>query len=248
MNKLTKVLISVVAFILLAACGGGGGGGASPSVAAPVQSASPKTALIEAYGDSTQYGVTFVPGVGWPQNPLNVPYYLQVSLQAQFGLGVTVSNQGVSSTTGGMLLHGTDGMHAPWQQQMAQSKAQIVAINHEINDSGLGQETPTDYQFALEQLVGIARNAGKIVVLEEPAPVCYDVTKAALQEQYLAVMRSVAAELNVPLVANYDYVKSLPNWQAMEPDCIHPNADLYKIVADRENAVLAPIVKLVMSL
>ncbi|WP_164977947.1 SGNH/GDSL hydrolase family protein [Burkholderia pseudomallei] len=198
--------------------------------------------MIEAYGDSTQYGVTFSQSAGWTQNPYNAPYYLNTSLQAQFGAAVTVSNQGVSSTSAAMLLYGTDGAHLPWAQQMAQSRAQIVTINHAINDSGLGHETPADYKFALEQLIGIARAAGRAVVLEEPAPVCHDAAKAALLDQYILIMESVAQSLNVPIVLNYAYIKTLPNWRTMEPDCIHPDADLYKIIADRESRVVAPIV------
>lgn len=234
----------------LSACGGGGGG--SPPSTQALQTSIPKPVLIEAYGDSTQFGVTYMPVGQWPQNPYNAPYFLQSGLQARFGVGVMVTNEGVSGTSGGQLLQGIDGRHQPWAAQMAQSRAQIVEINHGINDAAIGQETLVDYKWTLEELVIIARNYGKAVVLVEPNPRCDNVGNppggiypngSAKLDTFIPVMRAVAQELNVPIVSNYDYIKSLPDWCSMEPDGVHPNAALYQIVADREAAVIGPIVK-----
>jgi lysophospholipase L1-like esterase len=192
---------------------------------------------IEAYGDSKEYGVTFTGGL-WIQNAGNSPAYLQALL----GSSAAVFNNGVPGSSGAMLLNGTDGVHPAWQQQMAQSSAKIITISHGTNDSGLGAETASDYLFVLNQLVGIARASGKTVVLDEPAPRCDDPAKAAKLDQFVVIMRQVAQSQGVKIVMNYDYIKSLPNWQAMMPDCVHPNADMYKLIATRESAIIAPLV------
>ena len=57
----------------------------------------------------------------------------------------------------------------------------------------------------------------------------------AKQGEYVAAARA----LGLPVAETYGYVRTLPGWQAMEPDHIHPNDALYeKIVTN----VLAPAV------
>lgn len=60
---------------------------------------------------------------------------------------------------------------------------------------------------------------------------------------YVTVLRNVAQANQVTLIAQYDYIASLPNWQAMLTDCLHPNDALYAIKAQREAAVLGPMVQ-----
>lgn len=178
----------------------------------------------------------------WPQNPGNAPAYLGWALQVTYGPTVQVSNQGVSGTTATQLLNGTDGVHPDWRTQMQNSKAQIIAINHMINDAYEQQETAQQYGNSLTELVQIAQYYGKTVVLEEPAPTCADPVKYATQEQFVGVMEWVASNLNVNIVTEDAFIKTIGNWQSHEPDCIHPDAYLYQIIGDRENSVISPIV------
>jgi lysophospholipase L1-like esterase len=53
----------------------------------------------------------------------------------------------------------------------------------------------------------------------------------------------VATQMNVPLVTQFDYIQSLPNWQSMLTDGVHPGDQLYAIKAQREYDVIAPLVK-----
>jgi hypothetical protein len=121
--------------------------------------------------------------------------------------------------------------------------SQIIVINWDINDANPNSgETPASFEADLLQFVQIAQAAGKVVVLEEPNPVCSTVYAAL--PQYVAVLDQVAAQLALPIVKQYDYIQSLPNWQSYLGDCVHPADDrLYQIKAQREYAVLSPIVK-----
>jgi hypothetical protein len=42
----------------------------------------------------------------------------------------------------------------------------------------------------------------------------------------------VAAELGLPLADVDAYVRSLPGWEAMIPDGVHPDAALLRLIAD----------------
>lgn len=231
----------VIAALFLAACGGGGDGGTAP---APVVQPQAKTPVImETYGDSTMKGMTRPDDVSpLTVSPTPAPSVLQAKLTAEDGSGITVSNQGVQSTTAFQLLYGKDGFHLAWEQQMAISQAKVIVINHAINDAlGNGvSESLHDYQQVLSALVSVGQQAGKIVVLQEPNPVC--IPDASTLDSYVNVMRTVAAQYNAPLIAQYDDIKAIPNWQKAVPDCVHPSDALYQYMGNRMDMVLAPIV------
>lgn len=176
----------------------------------------------------------------------SAPVLLQQSLQAQFGSTVTVSNQGVNSTTLPMLLNGTDGKHPAWAQQMAASKAQIVYENFGLNDDYPGVGEPVDqFQAALVEFVSTARQAGKVVVLEEPNPSC-DPARANLQA-YVQAIDTVGAQMGVAVIHEWSYVQSeMPAWASHEHDCIHPDQDMYVLKAKLEDQVLSQIVASLM--
>lgn len=246
---MTRTLLATIlgAFaLMLTACGGGGGGGNT----APAQ---PKSVLIEEYGDSTTLGVEIFP-TGGIVTPNSEPVDLQATLRAQFGATVTVNNQGVSGIEASQLLNGTDGVHPSWINQMASSKAQIVTINLTLNSpyyaavprDGIPAESPSQYGQVMTQLVQIAKAAGKQVILYEPNPVCEPIRQPVLGS-YVTVLRQVAQAQGIPLVAQYDYIQTLPNWQSLLSDCLHPTDALYKIKADRETAIIAPLVQTLMN-
>lgn len=218
-----------------AACGGGGGGGSSPSPQAQTAQAS-KPVLIDAEGDSTMFG--YEAGIATEPTPNNAPAVLQGLMQGRFGNTVTVVDSGSNGATVDMSLKGYAAYTAPFQQRLAAIPAQIVLSNYGINDARL--RTTAQYQDDLASWIGIVRAAGKTPVLEEPNPVC-DPDYANL-DAYVGIMRNVAQQQGVLLITQYDYIKSLPNWQGMLTDCKHPNDALYAVKAQREYSALAPLV------
>ncbi|KVV20284.1 hypothetical protein WK78_28780 [Burkholderia cepacia] len=211
-------------------CGGGGDGGTPPAAA---QASTPRTVLIESYGDSTTQGWQVVNGTG-QVTPNAAPVVLQKLLQDRFGTTVTVSNNGVGSTEASQLLNGTDGVHPTWQNQMAASKAQIVTLNFGLNDAyyttakkdGIASESPDDFASTMTQLVQIARQSGKQVIIFEPNPTCESI-RQPLMPSYVAALRQVAAAQQVPIVDEFDAILAMSDWQSMLTDCLHPSDALY---------------------
>ncbi|WP_425318381.1 SGNH/GDSL hydrolase family protein [Pseudomonas nitroreducens] len=212
-----------------------------------------KVVIIEMYGDSTTAGAQTINGVQ-TSTPNSEPNKLQDLLQAKFGKRVVVFNQGVGGTQAFQLLTGTDGRNRNFAAQMAASKAHIVIINYLLNDQhfsvvptpGMYQETPEMYASILGWLAQTARDNGKQVVFQEPNPICSEPVPGNIQI-FLNSLRTEAALMNVPLVAQYDYIKSLPNWQSMYSSCSHPFDPLYEIKAKRTFEVVSPIVQWVLS-
>ncbi|WP_436221486.1 SGNH/GDSL hydrolase family protein [Cupriavidus necator] len=201
--------------------------------------ARPVRAQIDVYGDSTTFGQSRPS----PQCPLTrvarpAPTVLQSELARSARAEVVVSNQGVPAMRATDLLAGTDGVHPPWAQMAPTSKAHVVVFNYAINDAW--RDTLTDYRLHLEGLVAVARANGMIPVLEEPNPVCNQLGPRL--DRFVDTLRAVAAEQKVPLIAHYDAIKTIPNWQAMVPDCIHPNQSLYEIKGRQMAKTLTPII------
>lgn len=217
-------------------CGGGGGGSPQPKsldINGPVPIVEP--VIIDAEGDSTFYGTQIINGV-LSRTANNPP----AILQKDFGSGATVTNSGVGGATITQALNGIAPRYsAPLASRLATLSPRIVPSNFGINDAEVGDETA--YRNSLNTWISTVRGMGATPVLEEPNPVC-DATHPKL-DTFVEILRSVAAEQGVTLIAQYDYIKSLPNWQTMLTDCIHPTDALYAIKAQREYVVLAPIVK-----
>jgi lysophospholipase L1-like esterase len=236
--------------LALAACGGGGGGSSSEpqaqgSAAVPAPPTNP--VLIEAYGDSTMAGLTYPDGPTLPSSvsPDNQPSVMQAELQSKYGSSVTVTNMGVSGTRAPQLVDGSDGVHLPWIQTVANSSAQIVIVNYGINDSFATSEGIDAYKAALRMIADTATQAGKLIVFEQPNPVCLsglNNEEYSVLGTFAQAMAEIATEKSIPLVDNYEYVKSLPNWKDMLSDCTHPKAELYKIEAGRMSSVVVPLV------
>jgi lysophospholipase L1-like esterase len=232
--KATTVFALIVG---MAACGGGGGGDSAQTV--PVtQPAVTKHVIVRQYGDSTTSGLTYQNGAYVVAKQTSADR-LYVDLQAQFGGAVTVDDQGVPSTCAENLLNG-DGVHAPFAQEIQTTSAQIITFNFGMNDGWWCHRTVDQYAADMGQLIDIARAAGKTVVLEEPNPTTSPDNLNL--DAYVAALRSVAADKAVPLVAQYDYIKTVSNWQSLLSDGTHPTIVLYAIKGDREAQVIAPIV------
>lgn len=238
-----KRFLVAAAVLALAACGGGGAAPAAPAPSeVPVQrAATPIT--VDAYGDSTMYGSTLGMPPPTSQNPVNEPVVAQGLLNGALGGGVTVVNNGVPGSFLMAVLNGGNAYYAEsLPVRLSKSPARVVIGNYAINDSNV--ETPDTYRLLLNYFVDTIQQAGKIPVLEEPNPVC-DYAHPNL-DAFVVIMREVAAARSVRLVAQYDAIRALPNWQANLPDCVHPNADLYRFKAQREATQIVDIVQAAM--
>ncbi|CAB3731578.1 hypothetical protein LMG22037_05626 [Paraburkholderia phenoliruptrix] len=174
-------------------------------------------------------------------NPQSEPFDTQTLLQAQFGSTVTVDNRASGGTSSTLLnmMNGLDGGGPPFAQRIKSSQAQIVLDAHAVNDD-LSQSLGP-YTDALIAWIQAVRAAGKVAVLEEPGPVCDD--SRPYLANYVSVMNSVAAQYNVPIVKQYEYLQTIPNLCSHYTAGIYPDNFVLQIKAQRQAAVLAPLVK-----
>ncbi|NOK41658.1 hypothetical protein C7296_09490 [Burkholderia thailandensis] len=244
---LKGALVSLLGAFVVSCSGCGGGGGNDPQT---VQAQQKKNILIEAYGDSTVRGCTAQAGApassdcpvaGYIVTPHNEPATLQYLLQQRYGAAVAVQNLGVAGTTLNDLLTGSNGVAMPWAQQMAQSKAQFVTMKFGINDAYAGGMTPDAFAQELRSAISIARNAGKIIILETPNPIKTD--HADLLASIAASTIKVAHESQTPVVDNFGYFSSMHNWEAYLSDgTMHPTADGYEIQGQISFTTISPLV------
>lgn len=183
------------------------------------------------------------PATGAPY-PNNVASDLQTLMRAQFGNRVTVSDEGVPGSTLGSLMSGSDGRHPVFTQQMAQSKADIVVVNHGVNDSAWGGETTSQFWALLTQFVAVAQRHGKIVALEDAGPVCSPNYNVA---PYVTTTDDVASQSGMALIQQYQALLAVPNYCSHLTGQYYPDPYVYSIKAQQEAAVLAPIVQKLLS-
>lgn len=178
-------------------------------------------------------------------NPQSQPADVQAILRDQLSTDqVTVSNlaEGGTASTALNFISGLDGEGAPYAQRVMTSKAQIVLASYAVNDDlaqSLGPYTDALIAFVLD-----VRAAGKIPVLEEPNPVCDD--RHPNFQNYVSTVDSVAASFNVPLVSQYSQLLAVPNLCAHFTQGIYPDNTILAMKAQREAAVLMPIVQSLM--
>lgn len=202
--------------------------------------------LIEAYGDSTTLGITCSEGHCGPQTQ-NAVTFLQEQLQARHAQQVQVTNYGVGGTMATQLRDGTGSRRAgpsaglPWQERLAASNAQIVLINYGINEV-MHDQTPAQFYAAETTLVRTARALGKEPVLQTSNPMPDNRLNARLAAM-VAMTRRVAAEQQVPLVDQFAYVSSLPDWKTLMSDGAHPKPGLYRLKAQQDFKVVDPLVR-----
>ncbi|MGU7784872.1 SGNH/GDSL hydrolase family protein [Burkholderia sp. PU8-34] len=248
--RFTALAAGTALVCALSACGGGGGDGGTSSPIPPAK-ADTIQPLIDVYGDSTSKGAQTIAGRLF-NTADSEPAILQNMLQARFGASVVINNQGVGGTEAAQLLNGTDGVHPPFDQVMAASTAKIVIFNFALNDSyyatkpkaGVPSESVDDYWSNMSQLCQIARKYGKICVFEEPNPVDgVQSNPGAPIFGYVSVLRQVAAQMNAPIIPQFDQFQALPNWLSwISEDKTHPTDAGYAFKAANTEAVLRPIV------
>jgi hypothetical protein len=255
MRNTLKLLAALSACVIIAACGGGSSSASlSPitSANAGTQSVTTASVKVQMFGDSTTAGAQTLNGRLY-QTAANEPALVQTFLRQWFNrLDIVVDNQGVGGTEASQLLNGTDGVHPPFEQVMAQSDAQVVLFNFALNDNfyyaapqpGKQAESTNDYWGIMAQLCQIARNHGKVCVYQEPNPI-----QGVVQGQsggiggYVYTLRLVAQQMNAPLVAQWDGVFQLPGWTGwLSEDGVHPKDELYAWKANNTASALIPII------
>lgn len=235
--------VSVMGMFVMACSGCGGGGGGAPAAVAQAAPPAVKAVSIGANGDSLTRGTVQNPDGTYRFTDNTAPANLQKLLQASLGSSVMVANHGVGGATVADVLNGVAGYKMGWKDALPTNAEQIQIAKWAVNDSNpVVNESTTVFENDLIYWIQITQAAGKTVVLEEPNPVCNPAF--ASLPQYVAVIDKVAAQLALPLIKQYDYILSLPNWQSyLGADCTHPADDrLYQIMAQREHDVVQPIV------
>lgn len=139
---------------------------------------------IAAYGDSTTLGPVDDPAA-------SMPSYLSQKL-----CGAEVLNEGVGGTRAEQLLHGTDGRHLPWKNEVAKLHSDIIPLNYGINDTYRGTESLDEYRHTMLELVKIAKQAGKRVFLQTPNPVYVSDVAQEPYEPIMTLAPKVTARLS----------------------------------------------------
>jgi lysophospholipase L1-like esterase len=183
-------------------------------------SATTTPAVIEYYGDSTIWG-TRSGGGGQVATP--APAAFAAALPAA---NYVVRNEGVSGSTACDLVNGSDGRHAPWPTQMANSKATYVLANFAINDEW--KYDLATYQSCLRSLARTAKQYGKQMIFETPNPT-RDSGPRGL-DIHVTAMKEVASQEGVPVIDQYRYLTAYLNGASpytICPDGLHPTQDVY---------------------
>lgn len=258
--------LNSIVFVLfasgLSACGGGSSApGSTIKAATPPVSSAPAGAsmptpplavasmpviTIVTYGDDEMLGDAISPyGSSTMVSPTE-PAALQALLQTEFNdSGVTVINATSGGTSSSLQneLDGMDGMGEGQPARMVASAAKIAIEQHALNDA-LGGETVEQYAAYLGQWIQDARANGIQPVLEEDSPVCDD--NHPQLAAYATAVDAAGKQYGVPVIAQYNYVLSIPDWQAHMLDCIVPDAYLSGLKAKQEQTVIAPLVKVLI--
>jgi lysophospholipase L1-like esterase len=134
-----------------------------------------------------------------------------------------VRNKGVSGTTACDLRDGSAAQPDNWSTQMASSDANVVIINHGINDLTKNGNVET-YRTCLRDLVTTAKARGKRVVLETPNPI----TAEPGLDSFVQAMKTVADQNGVRVIDQYGYLLSqYSDASQITPDGLHPTDQVY---------------------
>jgi lysophospholipase L1-like esterase len=179
---------------------------------------------VQLYGDSTQ-----VAAYRWG--------YLQSELDARFGTGrVELVLQAVSGTNSQQLVAGTDGLNAPWPDDL---DADIAMVNHGINDEGYHRDDMATYAANM-RLFAVGDGKARMVI-ETPNPIAHWMNIP--DAPWADAGRQAAAEAGIPVADVQAYVLGLQGWEGMLTDGIHPSHELQAAIAKNVTApTLAPII------
>ena len=198
---------------MLVACGGGSDPPSCPDVW-----------RVLAVGDSTMRGTGDM---------------LQRELDARLGKGrAVVWNKGQNGATSADALNGYEGQKLA--DLLAELRPDIVVSNYGMGDmrDSLGVE---GYASRLREIRAMV---GDGLILQTPNPATQETpygSERAEREiaEYTQAVREVAHETGTPLADVRAFVLSLPNWQALMADGIHPGPELHQRIV---RGVTAPAV------
>lgn len=240
-GQIMKGIVASLAGMLVMACAGCGGGSGGGSAPAPAAKPQPKTVIVYAEGDSTMVGYVVPTGPlpdGTPSRTKYIPTdVMQAEMQKSFGSTVTVENHAIGKTTVADSLNGTAG-YQPLATRLASTKAQVVIANFGINDQFL--TTADAYKQNWQKWIDTVKSFGKTPVMIERNPICTDGAPDATP--FVQAERDVAKANGVTLIAQYDAILAMPNWQGMLGDCMHPKDDLYQIMSQKDADGVRPVV------
>lgn len=208
--------------------------------------------IIEAYGGSSTRGAMAI-----RENGKLRAIYIKDNeialinnwLADKYGSGIRVVNKGASSSQAMDLLNPKYfyKKNKSWREEMHNSPAKIILLNFATNDARHFhfrdiekdyQVSPEKYTQVMTQLITIAREEGKQVILQEPHPICGRAEKWNVAP-YVAKLDALAKAESVPLARQYQRILKMDNWQSlMSPDCIHPSEQLYRLKAEETFSVL----------
>lgn len=194
--------------------------------------------IIDMHGDSTTQGGTKRNGA-WGISPNNVP----AALQRKYGANVVVNNKGIPGLTAPQRCIGALPALETWEQAMSISPAHIVTINYGINDANSGWETDNDVNFYFSELIRIAQEHGKTVLVETSNPI--NTPQYARLSQIALVIRQLAQSKGLTLADHHQWIQTgLPNWTELLSDgVVHPNDALYQYKADNLYIMINPLVQ-----
>lgn len=196
--------------------GSTGGGTSDPPPPTPAPSTTP---ILYYYGDGYTAGFD---GSAYVTTP--VPEYVD----GHTG-NLTVTNEGVVGNTTTRALDGTDGQHASWATQMANSDATWVIIALGFNDAA--SLTTTAYRSNLRSLYDIAVAAGKSVIFQTVHYV--DPALFADREAYVDAMKAEATAIGIDCFDLWTYTETqftgdIRTWL---PDGKYPTQTSYNIIS-----------------
>jgi len=133
---------------------------------------------------------------------------------------------------------------------MAKSTANIVTLNFGLNDAyffskpepGKGSSSPQEFKTLMREIVQIARDSGKLVVIYEPNPSCHPARESSMP-YYVMHLDQVGKEMNAPVVSQFWTLLADPNWRELVSDCTHPTPKLYQLKGENAYQTLRPIVR-----
>lgn len=208
--------------------------------------------IIEAYGGSSTKGAMAVRTDGKLRatlTPNNEIAQLNQMLKARYGAEVAIINKGALSAQSKDLLNGHNFYrnNKTWREEMAASPADLILLNFATNDARHYHfkdiepdyiVSPLQYRAIMSELIRVAEQYGKAVIVQEPHPLCGRAEKWNVAP-YVTQIGSLARDENMPLVPQYQRIQQIKNWQTlMSPDCIHPSDALYQIKAQETFRVL----------
>ena len=208
--------------------------------------------IIEAYGGSSTRGAMAIRENGKLRAILtknNEIALINKMIADKYGDGIRVINKGANSSQAMDLLEPKYfyKKNKSWREEMKNSPAKIVLLNFATNDARHHhfkdiekdyQISPDQYTKVMTQLITIAREEGKEVLLQEPHPICGRAEKWGVAP-YVSKLDALAKAESVPLARQYQRILAMKDWQSlMSPDCIHPSEEMYRMKAEETFKVM----------